>query len=381
MKLILIYILIFLTYSLLGQNEHEKYSDEFEYSCSTCHACKNPTKRNPCLISCPRFDLITIHHSAEEGPKDIIINFEYHGPDLYEEVVFSHKVHAEMSIISGGCAMCHHNNPPGKILACIHCHSIERKREEIDRPDLKGAYHRQCMDCHRKWEHKIECESCHVKHQNKDEVEKQSQRKKEQKRIHEKIEVPARIVFDTDTDEGSKVTFYHDEHINLFGFECTDCHSDESCVKCHDSSEGEVAEAAGDKIESEETHEFCTNCHDVEDEADCGLCHTNKIKAPFDHAKRSGFSLAKYHNKVVCKNCHGENKNFKNISKNCKSCHKNWSLENFNHKVTGISLDEDHIENDCEDCHKNNNYAVNPNCEDCHDEITYPDKLPGKRIK
>ena len=46
--------------------------------------------------------------------------------------------------------------------------------------------------------------------------------------------------------------------------------------------------------------------------------------------------------------------------------------------VTGLVLDENHIENDCEDCHVNKNYSVKPTCEECHDEITYPDKLPGK---
>ena len=375
MKTVIIYntlLLIILSNFSFSQSDHVKYYEEFEYSCSTCHECKNPTKKSPCLKSCPRFDLITIYHSAEEAPENIIMNYDYFGPDLYKEVVFSHKVHAEMSNIGGGCAMCHHNNPPGRILPCNNCHTLERKRIDIDLPDLKGAYHRQCIDCHRKWDHKIKCEFCHARNQDGKE-DKKNIEQSIKNRIHEKIEKPQRIVFETDTDEGEKVTFYHNEHVNLFGFKCTDCHSNESCVKCHDKN------TTGREIsESEEIHEFCSPCHDVENR--CNFCHSNNIKAPFNHAVRTGFSLLKYHNRVSCKNCHGKQKDFKNINNNCNSCHKNWSSENFNHKITGIVLDENHIENDCEDCHKNSKYNLNPSCEDCHDKIKFPDKIPGKRI-
>jgi len=67
----------------------------------------------------------------------------------------------------------------------------------------------------------------------------------------------------------------------------------------------------------------------------------------------------------------------RNVNKNCLSCHKSWNNENFNHKVTGLVLDEDHIENDCEDCHINKNFNAKPTCDNCHDEITYPERLPG----
>jgi len=147
-----------ITFAQQAKNEdHEK----FVFDCSTCHICEKPTKKNPCLKECPRFELITIHHSPEEGPEVIIMDGKYEGNDIYDKVIFTHRLHAEMSGMSSGCAMCHHYNPPGSILPCKDCHEIERSRRDITKPDLKGAYHRQCMNCHREWEHTVDCISCH----------------------------------------------------------------------------------------------------------------------------------------------------------------------------------------------------------------------------
>ena len=55
--------------------------------------------------------------------------------------------------MGGGCENCHHYNTSGPILKCSSCHESSRKREDVSIPDLKGAYHRQCMDCHREWSH------------------------------------------------------------------------------------------------------------------------------------------------------------------------------------------------------------------------------------
>jgi len=61
------------------------------------------------------------------------------------------------------CAGCHHHSPVGKRPpSCRSCHSGEADGSR-DRPSLKAAYHRQCMDCHR--EMKIEavgCTDCHA---------------------------------------------------------------------------------------------------------------------------------------------------------------------------------------------------------------------------
>ena len=82
----------------------------------------------------------------------------------YGPVHFAHKMHADMSEMSGGCYGCHHYNSTSMaILSCRECHPKARAREDISMPDLKGAYHRQCMDCHRQWNHSTDCNGCHQK--------------------------------------------------------------------------------------------------------------------------------------------------------------------------------------------------------------------------
>ena len=50
-------------------------------------------------------------------------------------------------------------------------------------------------------------------------------------RLHPKIITPVTIKFDTPKANGKMVTFYHSQHIDLFGLECQSCHSNESCGK------------------------------------------------------------------------------------------------------------------------------------------------------
>jgi len=47
------------------------------------------------------------------------------------------------------CQGCHHNSPTAKKPpSCSSCHGIPFDENNILRPGLKGAYHRQCMECH-----------------------------------------------------------------------------------------------------------------------------------------------------------------------------------------------------------------------------------------
>ena len=158
--------LFFLVYGLintgLAQKLEKTKTSDFVFDCRTCHICEKPTKKNPCLRECPRAELITIHHSPEEGPDRIVMDQFIVVSDKYNPVLFSHRVHSEMSEMSGGCALCHHNNPPGHILSCRECHEINRLRDDVSMPDLMAAYHRQCMDCHIEWSHNVSCTDCHA---------------------------------------------------------------------------------------------------------------------------------------------------------------------------------------------------------------------------
>jgi len=348
---------------------------QIKFDCSLCHACETPTKSNPCLIKCPREKMMTIHISPEKSPRIIQMNKLKVTEELYEAVIFSHRAHAEMSEISGGCQMCHHYNPPGNIVACDYCHDLNRQRTDISKPDLKGAYHRQCMDCHQEWSTKLACESCHeLKESGKSAF---TEKDYANQRVHPELEIPAKIVFTTSYEKGTIVTFYHNEHTNLFGLDCINCHQQESCAKCHsDEPEKKV-----ENVSIEVKHKNCSGCHDTNSKNECGNCHSSKEIGPFDHLVRTGFKLKSYHTKLSCVNCHQSESVFTGLNSSCSSCHSGWTSETFNHNVTGLILDEMHIEFDCSDCHESEDFSKKPSCEGCHDDITYPDSKPGNMVK
>jgi hypothetical protein len=366
MKVRLTLILVLVSVFSFAQDNHQ----EFRYDCSLCHSCENPTKLNPCLKACPRMEIITVHHNAEEGPDHIILDRFKDIKDNFPPILFSHKAHAEMSNMAGGCEMCHHYNPPGRIVPCSECHEASRIRTDLRIPDLKAAFHRQCIDCHQLWASNVECSDCHY---DSDVAQKELDSYAGGiVNAHSEIETPARVVYETEEIDGY-VTFYHSDHINIFGNECVDCHQQESCGNCH--TEESVLKNL--KLSIEEKHLGCSDCHDVDD--NCESCHKEEIASGFNHAVSTGFNINKYHKKVDCQSCHKVTKSFKGLSGECYSCHKDWTSENFNHAITGLYLDENHIENDCEDCHVDNNYQK-PTCDNCHDEdIIYPDYLPGNK--
>ena len=62
-------------------------------------------------------------------------------------------------------------------------------------------------------------------------------------------------------------------------------------------------------------------------------------------------------------------------------CHAAAPLEPFTHARAGVELSEDHGDAACTDCHVEASFKKPPTCDGCHDEdITFPDKLPGKRV-
>ncbi|MEP0815394.1 MAG: Ni/Fe-hydrogenase cytochrome b subunit [bacterium] len=121
------------------------------------------------------------------GPKTIEmetmeLDFPY---DKYEPVKFRHKFHAQ---IIKDCSICHHyferhddlareigvscegchsgkgGRAAYRALSCKTCHSPEFGRSNFERPSLKGAIHRQCIDCHIKSAAgPVTCQECHIK--------------------------------------------------------------------------------------------------------------------------------------------------------------------------------------------------------------------------
>ena len=361
-----IFLILILSCGVWAQTA-EKHHSQAQINCIECHTCKNPTFKEPCLKIIPGFKRTTavIEFTVNDAPDFITIDTL---SNRYEASVFSHKLHAEMSAMSGGCSSCHHHNPPGKILACIECHEPSKKRDDISKPGLSGAYHQQCLNCHRDWSHETNCTVCHA--------EKGSAKKGDKSALaaktHSKIKAPLKRVYQTEYEDGPLVTFFHDAHSNQYGLRCEDCHKDESCSRCHDTS-GKF------KAPEKEAHENCISCHEKEVDDNCAKCHDAKERASFNHAS-VGWKLNKYHKSLSCQSCHKGGK-FTRLSKNCISCHKNFKEGSFNHKVTGLTLDENHIENDCSDCHIDGNFSKKPSCSDCHEGYTFPAKIPGKLKK
>lgn len=356
--------------------EHSKQAID----CKMCHICEYPTKNDPCLSPCPRFDMISVHHSPDEGPVIVRMNLL---PGLYGEVIFSHKLHAEMSEMTGGCVGCHHYNTTGPVLKCRSCHPEQRIREDLLIPDLEAAYHRQCLNCHRQWSRSTSCIQCHITSEEEAEqlaLKKEIEHKQKQ---HPKLNQPLKIVYETSYEKGKYATFFHDEHTNLFGAACVDCHKNENCMKCHDVKLKELRNDERPELKLkanktfEEHHKPCISCHKQDE---CSKCHSNKPLEGFDHFRNTGFDLAIYHSRLKCQACHKESGNFKGLNSKCTSCHTDFVPGKFNHSRVGLKLDDNHIDLECSDCHKKMNFNKKPVCDDCHDNFVYPNKIPGKRI-
>ena len=131
----------------------------WEQYCFDCHQCENPTPENPCLKGCPfsGIDMQAVRFPSLSAPDVMVIDALV---DLYEPVVFAHKLHADMSNMGQGCAQCHHYSLPDNVPACTECHLTERSATSMIQPGLKGAYHRQCLGCHTSWDHSGGCNSC-----------------------------------------------------------------------------------------------------------------------------------------------------------------------------------------------------------------------------
>ena len=348
-----------------------------QINCKTCHSCDVPTKQDPCLNPCPRDFMITVNQSPEKGPETVTLD---ELSNKYMPVIFSHKIHAQMSQMSGGCRGCHHYNTAGPILSCANCHDVKRKRDDLSKPDLQAAYHRQCINCHKEWSHSTDCNSCHAL-KGSSNLTEQIEEAKIKGKNHPNVERPAKLVFETNYKKGKIVTFFHDQHINLFGIECVNCHLKENCTRCHDKEINSrvISSSLPIKIEKSQSehHQPCFQCHSDDQ---CSKCHLNKQAEPFNHKTRTGWALNVFHEKLECTKCHINN-NFAKLDNNCTSCHKNFTAELFNHSVTGLKLNETHSALDCGDCHINNNFAVEPSCKNCHDDKSFPKDKPGNVVK
>jgi hypothetical protein len=363
----------FIVTATWGKNSPEQEMREFKMDCLQCHTCPAPTIEDPCLKPCPSTTWAqrSSKHGVGEAPDSMLLDKLV---DQYGPVHFNHKLHAQMSGMNKGCETCHHYSPPGHIPACSECHGGETNPTNLGQPSLKGAYHRQCLCCHREWSHDTKCVICHsptdrnllhVPGEDSTDIMGIS---------HPVITVPHKKIFYTPYKAGPVVTFYHQEHLDLFGLRCVDCHQKENCNYCHD-----LEKPATIAKTQEQVHAVCSNCHASDR---CDKCHGEREKPAFTHAV-TGWKLNKYHAQLSCRACHPTGQIISELNTDCKSCHGGWNATNFKHAaVTGLQLDETHAELDCISCHENMKYDGKPNCANCHDDGRTPSSMPpGKYIK
>lgn len=351
--------------------------------CTKCHTCANPTAQKPCLEPCSRhlhemFQEALTHGAVPEGVILLdMLSDRKDAKDHFGPVPFDHKGHADWAEIAGGCEVCHHFTPEGEIHpACRTCHELAYRHEDLSKPGLKGAYHRQCMGCHREWTHETKCGTCHLPRIGDSSSPEPGVDPGMYPRdaFHKPIPEPELELYTTDyhPGEGSTVPFYHKRHSSSYGFKCAECHRGDTCARCHE--QGKQHQQVVGKTGSR--HDACAPCHQIKDA--CDHCHVKQgapMPQPFQHA-RTGWPLSKYHVSLKCRDCH-KKMPFAKLARECVACH-DWNADNFEHRITGQTLNEDHADADCGECHADKKYDQPPRCDECHDEdITFPSQRPG----
>jgi len=359
-------------------------ADACDMGCACCHTCDRPTPENQCLPTCGRDP--GVYMRGQKGPNIVIMD---ELQDAYLPVPFDHKGHADMAEMTDGCVICHHYTPEGKEHpACKACHDIAVKGTGIRKPGLKGAYHRQCLNCHKDWIDTSDCGICHRRRASGPRIRDAASPSTDDilGRMKCPISEPETEIYGAESKEGAKsvVIFRHWEHAHGFDLRCAECHHEQNCTRCH------IRNGAEERPRTvKEHHKPCLQCHAADmDEATttitgrCRKCHWQegqpKIK-PFDHVD-TGWPLSRYHKDSGCRACH-EKVPFVSPNKDCNGCHSGWEPDNFDHMVTGQVLDENHKEIDCADCHVSRKFDILPTCEECHepgDGIVFPAKRPGE---
>ncbi len=317
------------------------------------------------VLAAPRGWASTTSTTGEYGPEVVILRELM---NEYEAVPFSHAAHAQMAEMTDGCVTCHHQPPePGAavepfapdrqqqqahtIPACKSCHPLTAGPDDLRKPSLKGAYHRQCLNCHKAWTGDNGCTICHAARGKAGEPAKPGDAATAVKlaptpgdivgRLHPPIEAPAVKQYQTRyrPAAGNLVTFRHEAHVKQYGIKCANCHRRDTCADCHEQTDTQRRPRVPLRpaMSWSQSHEPCLGCHQQQT---CSHCHHQEDQPPpppFDHA------------------------------------------------FTGQLLDQDHRELTCAQCHEQYQFSAAPTCGDaaCHDAqrvVRFPDQRPGEVV-
>jgi len=121
---------------------------------------------------------------AEDAPDEVTIDSM---ATLYGPVQFDHASHTSYArcvdchhhttggeVTDPNCARCHAKSGEAETVSCSECHvsdpfaakNLQTMEDpdlyHIDKPGLKGAYHLNCIGCHREVDGPIGCQDCHT---------------------------------------------------------------------------------------------------------------------------------------------------------------------------------------------------------------------------
>jgi class III cytochrome C family protein len=159
------------------QGCHHMFADQSSGStCRVCHSGPSPEMADsltPQSATQP-VELAALPGPSANFPEKIEIDLL---ADKYKAAQFPHrKIVAKLDSISREnklaarfhaktqtlCAGCHHRIPAGsRPPACSSCHDT-KPLPARDKPDLKTAFHRQCLGCHQQMNLVQECDACHA---------------------------------------------------------------------------------------------------------------------------------------------------------------------------------------------------------------------------
>ncbi|MGD8439425.1 MAG: cytochrome c3 family protein, partial [Holophagae bacterium] len=147
-----------------------------ESSCAVCH--RGPKRRlgepPPVLDSGPSpVVLAELPAPSDDLPDEVTIDLlsdAYQGSKLPHMKIIrrldggirasslASRFHGSLDVM---CSGCHHHSPVGqRPPRCVSCHGNDNA-PTVDRPSLKVAYHRQCVECHQRLGLKTGCTDCH----------------------------------------------------------------------------------------------------------------------------------------------------------------------------------------------------------------------------
>ena len=287
--------------------------------------------------------------ASAQRPPDVVMLDEL--ASVYDPVPFDHKTHAAMAEMWQGCETCHHRTPvaetaaatqPGgfvshartqanavNIPACKECHQTDVVTADIRMPNLKGAYHRQCLNCHRDWTNENACSACHRERGNGMERKHPPTVDDVVGRMHPPLPQPNEHLYRTRFTPavGSNVLFRHKTHTARYGLKCANCHHRDTCSNCHDREAKTIAQKPLQPGRTwKDSHGPCVACH-AQDR--CRQCHYDDRTQPpppvFDH-RITGQLLDSDHTDLRCGQCHTQLKSKVKLTCGGAECHQRTGI-------------------------------------------------------